>query len=208
MDIHQLMAELSVKRSIFHSEADFQHELAFLIHKQHPDLDLRLEYPIFDEQTKKRMHIDILLRGEKQAIAIELKYATTKLSLDVEDEHFDLRDQSADDSTRYAFCKDIERIEHFKSQVGATGYAVFLTNYPPFWSPSSSGRITTYDEFRIHDGLTKHGEMRWASHAGKGTIKGVEEPIILNGTYSLTWQDYAQVNSDKRGLFRYLAAQI
>ena len=36
LDIHQIMADLAKRRPVFHSEADFQHALAWLIHETRP----------------------------------------------------------------------------------------------------------------------------------------------------------------------------
>ena len=42
--LYDVLRSLSCQRPIFHSEADFQHALAWLIHLQHPDAIVRLEY--------------------------------------------------------------------------------------------------------------------------------------------------------------------
>ena len=41
--IKKLMVELSKERRLFHSEADFQHALAYLIHQKYPNTQIRLE---------------------------------------------------------------------------------------------------------------------------------------------------------------------
>ena len=41
------MAALARVRPLFHSEADFQHALAWLIHQRHSDARIRLEYRVF-----------------------------------------------------------------------------------------------------------------------------------------------------------------
>ncbi len=43
--LHKLMADLAAHRPIFHSEADFQHALAWQIHEAMPDCEIRLEWP-------------------------------------------------------------------------------------------------------------------------------------------------------------------
>ncbi len=43
LDIHGALGRLSAVRPIFHSEADFQHALAWTIQLQHPDATIRLE---------------------------------------------------------------------------------------------------------------------------------------------------------------------
>lgn len=44
MNVHPLMSQLAGTRPIFHSEADFQHALAWEIQNQHPQAAVRLEY--------------------------------------------------------------------------------------------------------------------------------------------------------------------
>ena len=78
LDIHKLLASLSAYRPVFHSEADFQHALAWHIHETMPEREVRLEYPVSFEK-QKAMHLDIWLPKEK--IAIELKYFNKRLKL-------------------------------------------------------------------------------------------------------------------------------
>ena len=47
LDITHLMNELAHDRLVFHSEADFQHALAWRIHDAMPDCGVRLEYSPF-----------------------------------------------------------------------------------------------------------------------------------------------------------------
>ena len=74
LDIHNLMEDLSQHRPIFHSEADFQHALAWQIHKVMPNCEIRLEMPYRVPQGN--WYLDIWLLTPR--IAIELKYRTKK----------------------------------------------------------------------------------------------------------------------------------
>ena len=69
MDIRRLLMELAKCRKVFHSEADFQHTVAWHIHQTTSDSQIRLEFPMSTEHRK--MYVDIWLPLEK--IAIELK---------------------------------------------------------------------------------------------------------------------------------------
>ena len=69
MDIDGLMAKLSKRRQIFHSEADFQHALAWEIHLANPDCQVRLEFSPFPDD-ERAMLLDIWLPTE--SLAIEL----------------------------------------------------------------------------------------------------------------------------------------
>lgn len=194
------MSRLSARRPIFHSEADFQHALAWQIHEMQKDSDIRLEYRI---QEKPPTYLDIWLPSEE--IAIELKYCTRKLKIDWKGESFDLKGQSSQDTRRYDFLKDIHRLE----QVSANwGLAVLLTNDPLFWKPPSPRREPTFDaDFRIHKKRVVAGELAWSDHASEGTKKGRASPICLSNTYSMHWKDYWNCEEDF-GRFRYLAVSV
>lgn len=205
-DMQQTLEALASERKLFHSEADFQHALAMKIAQLYPSAAIRLEVPI--EIEGSRIHLDIRVSLEDQIIAIELKYATAKLSLILDHEFFDLRDQSADDNLRYGFCYDIERLEKAIGLKHCTeGFAVILSNYNPFWkhwTPSLSKKVNDED-FRIHEGRRLHGELKWGP---KTKPKYVKKPLKLKGQYELRWNDYSHVEDVKNGLFRYAAVQI
>ncbi len=203
LDIHKLMGSLSAYRPVFHSEADFQHALAWHIHETMPEREVRLEYPVsLDEQ--KAMHLDIWLQKEK--LAIELKYCTRKLALEWNGESFDLTDQSAQDTRRYDFLKDMQRLEEVTSN---TGFAVLLTNDPLFWRPPSPARKQTVDAaFRVHERQETTGSLAWSPLASEGTRKGREIPISLRGIYTMHWRDYWNFSDVKSGQFRYLAVSV
>ena len=102
LDIHGLMTGLSQSRPVFHSEADFQHALAWQIREAMPDCSVRLEFKPFPDDDK-RMYLDIWL--PTVGVAIELKYPTRKLELNHNDEYFSLADHSAQDIQRYISLK-------------------------------------------------------------------------------------------------------
>lgn len=201
LDIHNLMSRLSARRPIFHSEADFQHALAWQIHDMLEESDIRLEYRI---QEMPPTYLDIWLPREE--IAIELKYCTRELKIDWKGESFNLKGQSAQDTRRYDFLKDIQRLE----QVSANwGLAVLLTNDPLFWKPPSPGRRRTFDaDFRIHEERNVDGKLAWSVHTSEGTKKGRESPICLTDTYSMHWKDYWNCEDEDFGRFCYIAVSV
>ena len=75
LDIYEIIRQLSIWRPIFHSEADFQFSLAWLIKKKYPECEIRLEFvPSFNPN----LHLDILVILDGKWIPIELKYTTKK----------------------------------------------------------------------------------------------------------------------------------
>src|SRR5579859_5225485 len=106
--LDELLPLLGQQRPVFHSEADFQHALAWLIHLQQPDTRIRLEYRPLPSEP---LYLDLWVEDDSSALAIELKYPTRRLMVEHAGEHFSLKNQSAQDLTRYDFIKDIGRLE-------------------------------------------------------------------------------------------------
>lgn len=206
IDITRTLEALAKDRPIFHSEADFQHALAWEIHEQWPACSIRLERNPPDSDN--RVYVDIWAANEGGTLAIELKYKTRALHVDVDGEIFNLRDQSAQDIGRYDYLKDIHRLEQIVSgRNEIVGYAILLTNDRSYWNlPRRNDTVDAM--FRIHEGETITGELSWSPLASKGTKRGREEPIVIKGSYTLTWQDYFEPIETRCGRFRYLLVRV
>ncbi len=206
-DIYKLIKDLSNKRKLFVSEADFQLELAWLIKHEYPDSIVRLEYcPQFNTD----MHIDILTILAEQWIPIELKYKTKTYSKVVDGEYYNLKNHSAKDVNCYAYLKDIQRIESVKKNVSffKEGYTVFLTNDLTYTKKPSSERVNYY-EFSIHQKAIKHGKMDWGEKTSEGTKgRNYKYPIVLDGKYEMNWNDYSKIDSTDAGTFKFLVNSI
>ena len=204
LDFDHLLEDLGRTRPIFHSEADFQHALAWHTHERQPGANLRLEYKPFPEE---RLYVDIWVSGAERA-AIELKYLTRGLEVDLNGEQFSLKDQDAQDICRYDVLKDVARLERIVHTIPkSTGYAVVLTNDGTYWKPPV--RDDTVDAaFRIHEGRTVSGTLRWSERASKGTTSGREEPIELVGSYHIAWRDYSTLPASSYGQMRYLLINV
>ena len=214
IDMEKIIEKLQGKRQIFCSEADFQLEMAWVIKEMYHDAEVRLEYvPTFDD----KMHIDIIVFISNEWIPIELKYKTKnskkeKMTDQITQEVFNLKNQGAKDIGCYLYLKDIMRIESIKQEVKNNfeeGYAVFLTNDKTYLeSPQNNDCV--YKEFSLQHGITKHGELKWAEHAGDWTKKGgIEDPIILKGIYKMEWNEFSKVDEERSdGTFYYLVTKI
>ena len=214
IDMTEVIKTLQGKRQIFCSEADFQLEMAWVIKEMYRDAKVRLEYvPTFND----KMRIDILVFISNEWIPIELKYKTKNSKKGaLEDkktqEVFNLKNQGAKDIGCYLYLKDIMRIESIKQEVKNNfkeGYAVFLTNDKTYLeSPQNNDCV--YKEFSLQHGITKHGELKWAEHAGDWTKKGgIEDPIILKGIYKMEWNEFSKVDEERSdGTFYYLVTKI
>lgn len=127
IDLNAILNSLAQQRPVFHSEADFQHALAWKIQKHLPDAAVRLEYPISNQNSRR--YLDIYITQLRRPVAIELKYKTRAVTVQIGSEKFTLKNQSAQDIGRYDFIKDIYRLEQMlKADQKGIGYAILLTN--------------------------------------------------------------------------------
>lgn len=207
IEIERVLKTLAEKRPIFHSEADFQHALAWEIHQQWDGCEMRLEFK--PPHLEEPINVDIWATKGNTKLVIELKYKTIRLSNTIGRESFDLSKQRALDQGRYDFLKDIQRLEQVVSvHNDISAYAILLTNDDLYWRTAPYKKPTLDNEFRIHEEKTITGELRWALQTSKGTKRGREEPIQIKGTYKLSWKDYSEPSQKKYGKFRYLLVKV
>ena len=204
--VESIISELQKKRPIFHSEADFQHALAWDIHCHYPTAAVRLE--IHPGRIGPREYIDIWVKYENAVYAIELKYKTSKIDVVYGGEEFHLLNQAAQDIGRYDFIKDIVRLERFVGGNTETiGYAIMLTNDDTYWRATRN--LATADaNFRIHESRTLSSELKWSEATGKGTMKGRENPLVLNSSHQIRWIDYSNLAEKGPNKFRYVLLKI
>ena len=50
--------------------------------------------------------------------------------------------------------------------------------------------------------------MSWAANTGKGTMYGMEAPIVLTGIYPINWKEYSKVDDTNSGTFMYFVNRI
>jgi len=209
LSVSDALEALAEQRPIFHSEADFQHAIAWEMHQRLPRASVRLERPVEVSHPTKRLHVDIWIEQDGHVLAIELKYKTRALQAHIGSEHFALRSQTAQDLGRYDFIKDIGRVESIVADCAprASGYAILLTNDPSYWTQSRNDN--TYDaNFRVHEGSTLHGSLEWAPGASEGTRRGREDLLHLRESYALRWEDFSRPAGGSHGRFRYLLVEV
>ena len=204
--IKSVLNELSNERPVFHSEADFQHALAWRIHEKYPELNIRLEKRtiILNEEV----YFDIFAFKDNKIVAIEVKYKTKNLDTTINSEKFNLKNQGAQDQGRYDFIKDISRIEKaLETYRDSTGFAIFLTNDVSYWKLPTGDVNTADKDFRIHERKTIKDILSWKEGTFKGTMSGREESIKLKSEYLLNWEDYSNLE-EQNGKFRYLLIEV
>ena len=207
VDLPNVLIAALKRRGIFHSESDFQHHLAWAIHLACASVQVRLEYPLSKNQNNRRQHCDIVFGNHGVKIGVELKYKTKKLCTTVDQETFDLTDQYALDHGRYDFFKDIARLESWvKSEEIDYGYAVFLTNEQAYWG--NSYQLTMDADFKIHENRIAKGCLDWSQNPAKGTTQSREDPINLQGEYTMHWRDSPNKELELQNHFRYLCVEV
>lgn len=201
--IEKALARLAASRAIFHSEADFQHALAWQLQLDHPAARIRLETrPV----PARPLFLDLLADVDGQRIAVELKYLVRGVATTWKDEAFELRDQSAQDVRRYDVVKDISRLEEVVAVgVADAGVMVALSNDARYWSEGRPGSVDA--AFRLQEGRALTGTLAWAPHAGEGTTRSREKELRLSGTYPVRWRNYSDVGGTS-GRFRYLLLEV
>jgi hypothetical protein len=200
-DIARTLVALAARRPVFHSEADFQHALAWQVQLDHRDAEVRLE-----TRPRRGVRLDLLVRLDGVRYGVEVKYLVRRVDAVLVDEVFELPNQSAHDIARYDVCRDIVRCERLL-QDGFVDQAsvVVLSNDPAYWRPGT--RIAPVDEaFRIHEGRVLGGTLAWSASAGAGTVRGREAAHDLIGRYPCRWQDFIRVVdvNGREHLFRHL----
>jgi hypothetical protein len=196
IDILGLMNTLAAQRKAYHSEADFQHAFAWEVHRQFPESSVLLERPL--SVNGKTLHLDLFIQLLNKAMAIELKYKTRKLVIELEGEAFSLASHSALDIGRYDFIKDIVRLESIASNLAnCEGYAVLLTNDSAYWKPRTQGTVD--EAFSLTEGRTLSNSMAWTEKASDGTKKNREKQLQLTGSYKLNWQDFSVASTESYG---------
>lgn len=204
--VHAVLTDLAIKRPVFHSEADFQHALAWELQLAHQTASIRLEKQVSAQGA--RVHLDLLFQKPGEELAIELKYKTRVSKFSHQGEEYSLRNHSAQDIGRHDFIKDVQRFERYVAlHPTAEGFAILLTNDRTYWSKSS--RSDSVDSaFRIHEGRILQGRVAWGSGASDGTKRKREEPIDLQLTYDMHWYDYSSFGVGLSDTFRYVLLRI
>lgn len=202
-----VMAHLSTRRPVFHSEADFQFAFAQTVADLDDTIRIRLEVP---KRTDRRTYVDLTCTAETVSL-IEFKYVTrawTGTDGDTDgdtDEPFSLRGHEALDLARLHFIHDVTRLEAWTSQEsGTNGFAVLLTNDNRLWEPPTAPRTTRDQAFRVHEGCTVTGDLTWGT---------AERPYERNnrhlrGTYTAKWADYSSPDTQVGGTLRWLGWPI
>ena len=200
--IESALSSLAAKRPIFHSEADFQHALAWEVQLAHPAASIRLEKRV---AVKPSIELDVLIAIDGRTLGVELKYLRRSFTAEVDGELFTLA-TGADDHGRYFAIEDCRRLERLiDDAVIDSGALVLLTNVANIWEPPAIGQRVLFDEFRLHDGRLLAGTMTWGDWGALGGRPAGTGLVTLRGRYPLSWRDYSIVDGAP---LRYLLVPV
>ena len=207
-DLPQILETALQCRSVFHSESDFQHHLAWEIHKTFKDAEVRLECPLSHNKGVTRGHCDIVVGNDGEIIGIELKYKTKKSLVDIDDERFELKPHGA--LLPYNFLKDVYRLEQWRNARQITrGYVVVLTNASRHWAIKNNWERTNDAAFKIHEGRTITGRLAWKKGA---QLSKTQTSFKLKGSYTMNWRDSPNKallkSKELSNHFRYLCVEV
>ena len=206
IEVINVINQLSKKRPIFHSEADFQYSLAWIINEIYPSVEIRLEKRALLDN--REVYFDILVSEKDRTAIIEVKYKTKDVRIKIGDEEFKLKNQGAQDQARYDFIKDILRLERaLEVYPKSVGFAIFLTNDSSYWSTPKQDTDSIDKDFRIHNGRMLSGLLSWKEEASEGTRSKRDKSIRLRKSYRLGWRNYSNIEN-RNGRFRYLAVKV
>lgn len=219
-------------KRIFHSEAQFQFELAWELQKRFPNCQVKLEdmrAVVKDANGgfKKKFYTDIVMEQQDYSVAIELKYKTDDYS-DMGKGIY-LFEHGAVDLGRYDYLWDVHRVELLmgKGNIGDVeflpnkkrcdrGFAVLLTNEEKYWGKSYLDNTRTIDhqfKFGINTTHLYCKDLDW-EQTKKGnypppTIAGTfrDQKIQLSKRYDYKWMDYCSVKQ-KNGIFKFVIIEV
>jgi hypothetical protein len=194
--------ELAARRPIFRSQIDLRDALAGVL----SDLGWNVTR---NREMGQGLKVDIWAeRAGRAGMAIEVRYKTSRLTCTMNGETFGLKNQAAQDVSRYDYLHDVEKLEQIvSSRPGTHGYAVMITNEHLYWDkPTKSQSVD--EDFLLFDGRIVSGTLKWSENAGKGTVDGREKPIHLRDAYTLQWRDYSNPSTDKNGVFKALVLDV
>lgn len=210
-ELNETLKSLASRRPVFHSEADFQHELALELVSQRYQVRLEVPKDITVNKETVKAEIDLLISREGIWTAIELKYVKKPSTITHDGETFELKGTWGTNLSRFDCLADSRRVEAIINAGHASvGYSVFLTNVPDAWK-IDSGRLNNMAKtFSIHEGRVIKASVPLDWHPNQPSIGSVSAkrlsphaPIVLHKERTLQWEDFSFFASSNQ-VFRYL----
>lgn len=210
-ELHDTLKSLASKRPVFHSEADFQHELALELVSRAYQVRLEVPKDISVNKETVKAEIDLLVSKDNIKTAIELKYIKKACTIEHHDELFELKGTWSTNLSRFDCLSDTRRIEALiEAGHAEAGYSIFLSNASDAWKKDNSRTNNMAKFFSIHEGciIPSNTALDWfPCEPSKGSVSVKRRfpytPIILLKERLVCWHDYSRFESVNE-TFRYL----
>ncbi|ANT63100.1 hypothetical protein AYJ57_21765 (plasmid) [Salipiger sp. CCB-MM3] len=182
IDLTPYLRALAVRRPVFHSKPDLQHELVTHARSRDPEIEVRAGAPAM---LPHKAFLDVILKAGAFEFALEIMYCTRSLKTSIDGESFDLVDQVAQGARFQTFLQGVERLKAFaNSSSSRAGAALMVTNDPVFWSPHTMVRDSLQSAHLIHP------------------------PAILRDQLRANWRGYSKIPGQTFGTFNCLLVPI
>ena len=207
-EIEKVLASLSQRKPIFHSEKDMQASFADEVKRLYPNAKVEREVAYnsvkgyVDENSEQPIHasttwIDVLVSLDGATYLVELKYKRKALTVVIGDQQYDLKQDGAWNDNRYRYLHDVQKLEdyvanEFNGHKIAEAYAVFITNDAEYQKEKRADSVIK--DFDLSAGKVKTGVLR-------NTNKPEEQTVFLAGSYTVNWSEYSRVPADNSNIF-------
>ena len=216
---------LAKRRPLFWSEADFQFEFAWELHKklgEEANIYLERRHEINSDSSDSanekathstinksldKLYVDIWIEYEKVTYPIELKYTTKRCKVDDAKNQVKTKEQSARDAGCYRFLWDIKRLEEIKTSLSpkeVKGYAIMLTSDAGYYEERKPKQPTLFDDFRLTHNrkIKKDTELKWnlsriAEDKRADHWSRNWPKFTLKAEYILQWQDFTPIQTKR-----------
>ena len=187
----------------FCSEADFQHSLAWELHKKF-NAKIILEYPC--KNKDKMVYYDMYVKINGKVHLIELKYRTKAVGIKRYGQEITLKNHSAQDMGCCHFWLDVQRLETTKIKSDSS-YCIMLTNDNWYFEKgprdnsicknfSLKHDITAKKKIKLNTKDEEKVKTYWPKNA---------EEINLNNNYKCIWMPCPEM---QYGEWKYLLLEI
>lgn len=211
------MASLAMRRPVFHSEADFQHELAMEVSRTGFSVRLETPHTLNLNGAGIPVELDLLFLNPqtKHKIALEIKYVKSGVTVVHDGENFDLKNTWGTNLPRFDCLADFQRVGKLKAS-GAVDFAftIFLTNSASAWVDNVGNSTIMARQFSIHEGrlINPGAFLNWVpANPGRGSVSVRRlfpyAPISIPQAAICTWADYSDFQIPN-GRFRYLLLEV
>ena len=211
--LEKILTRVAARRPVFHSEADFQHELALELGRSHHAVRLEVPIQIKIKNQQVGIELDLLATDPESEVvsAIELKYITAPLEVTNGGESFSLSANWGTNLSLFDALADFERVgAAIMAGKAKQGFTILLTNSTTAWSRDVMNTSILARAFSIHEGrqLFAGEALDWCPPSpGVGSVSKKRlfpyAPVQIPKDQRCRWRDYSRVNG-ANGIFRYL----